>query len=394
MPQWNGKWMGGRTYLGKDGRTIFWLDRSWNGKRYGIALDVGSRREAEAELALFLRDPSIYVERREARRKIEEGKVVLSEGLIDQFEAHLRKLGREERHVRGCRHYIDWWLEKLGKVDLRKVGLVDLRRCLKGVETAKRNRIASWKIFCSYLREELAILPRGEDSSLDLHAPPSKPEKLTREKGYTIERIEKFYSALSAWHSERPGWELKTPDVQSVRDCLLLHAKTGMHQTEVMRLAAGDGKIAELEDEVEIAGTITFVHKSGYVHTVSVDLQTVRAAQRLQKRGSAPSDSYIRKVIDRTAKVSKLEGVRLGELRHSFTTWGRTMGELVRPKGRGVSVEEVAAVLGHTTTRTTRLHYDGTKVPPMVKVPIKLFHPEDPVEPTTTGLKLVANYGG
>ena len=60
------------------------------------------------------------------------------------------------------------------------------------------------------------------------------------------------------------------------------------------------------------------------------------------------------------------------------------------PKGRGVSVEEVAAVLGHTTTRTTRLHYDGTKVPPMVKVPIKLFHPEDPMEPTTTGLKLVA----
>ena len=27
----------------------------------------------------------------------------------------------------------------------------------------------------------------------------------------------------------------------------------------------------------------------------------------------------------------------------------------------------------------------------MVKVPIKLFHPEDPVEPTTTGLKLVAS---
>ena len=69
MPQWNGRWSGGRTYLGKDGRTIFWLDRSWNGKRYGIALDVGSKREAEAELALFLRDPSAYVERREAKRK-------------------------------------------------------------------------------------------------------------------------------------------------------------------------------------------------------------------------------------------------------------------------------------------------------------------------------------
>lgn len=392
MPQWNGRWSGGRTYLGKDGRTVFWLDRSWNGKRYGIALDVGSKREAEAELALFLRDPSLYVERREAKRKADEEKVVLGVHLVDQFQEHLRKLGRDERHVRGARHYIDWWIEQLGEgTDIRKVELKDLRRCVKTVATAKRNRIASWKIFCSYLREELAILPRGEDASLDLHAPPGKPEKLVREKGYPIERIERLYAAISAWESKRCGWEGKTPDVQSVRDCLLLHAKTGMHQSEVERLAKGGGKIAEVEGEEEIAGTITFVHKSGYVHTVSVDLQTLRAAQRLQQRGSAPADSYIRKVLDRAAKESGLEMIRFGELRHSFTTWGRTVGELVRPNGKGVSVEEVAAVLGHTNVRTTRLHYDGTKVPPMVKVPIRLWHPDDPVKPTTTGLKLVAS---
>jgi hypothetical protein len=46
----------------------------------------------------------------------------------------------------------------------------------------------------------------------------------------------------------------------------------------------------------------------------------------------------------------------------------------------------VAAVLGHTNVRTTRLHYDGTKVPPMVKVPIKLVHTEDQEEqPVTEG---------
>jgi hypothetical protein len=49
----------------------------------------------------------------------------------------------------------------------------------------------------------------------------------------------------------------------------------------------------------------------------------------------------------------------------------------------------VAAVLGHTNVRTTRLHYDGTKVPPMVRVPITLVHPEDPVEPIPKGLKLM-----
>jgi integrase len=390
MPRWNGRWLGGRTYIGREGRTVYWLDRSWNGKRYGIALDVDSKREAEAELALFLRDPSGYIERREAKRKTDEARVLLTTTLLEQFENHLRKLGREERHVRGCRHYLDWWHEQLDEVDIRKIGLIDLRRVLKYIDTAKRNRIVSWKVFCSFLREELAILPRGEDASLDLHVPAAKPEKVFRDKGYSIERIENFYRAMSSWKSKRPGWELKTPDVQSVRDCLLLHAKTGMHQTEIMRLAAGDGRVSVTDGEDEIAGTVTFVHKSGYVHTVSLGFQALRAAQRLQRRGSAPSDAYIRKVIDRTARVAKLEPIRFGELRHSFTTWGRTVGELVRPTGRGVSVEEVAAVLGHTNTRTTRLHYDGTKIPPMVKVPITLSNPEDPVEPTKAPLRLVA----
>jgi len=47
--------------------------------------------------------------------------------------------------------------------DLRRVTLKDLRRCLKREKTAKRNRITAYKVFCSFLREELAILPRGDD---------------------------------------------------------------------------------------------------------------------------------------------------------------------------------------------------------------------------------------
>ncbi|MGQ0504587.1 MAG: hypothetical protein ACT4TC_04650 [Myxococcaceae bacterium] len=65
---------------------------------------------------------------------------------------------------------------------------------------------------------------------------------------------------------------------------------------------------------------------------------------------------------------------------------------LVRPKVRGVSEEEVAAVLGHTSTRITRLHHDCTQVPPMVKVPIKLFPPRRPSgADKIRGLKLVAS---
>jgi len=60
---WGARWQGGRTY-GEDGRTVYVVEKMRHGRRYTTPLDVGSEREALAELARFERDPEGYTPRR------------------------------------------------------------------------------------------------------------------------------------------------------------------------------------------------------------------------------------------------------------------------------------------------------------------------------------------
>ena len=100
--------------------------------------------------------------------------------------------------------------------------------------------------------------------------------------------------------------------------------------------------------------------------------------QRLQARGAAPVDSHIRRVVRRACKSLGMELVRFGELRHSFVTWASECGQEVRPKSGGLPLAAIAAVVGHTSPATTKRFYENVAVPPMIKVPIRLEHPEDP----------------
>jgi hypothetical protein len=66
------------------------------------------------------------------------------------------------------------------------------------------------------------------------------------------------------------------------------------------------------------------------------------------------------------------------ELRHSFATWARQSGRLVRASSGGVPLAEVALVMNHYTPRTTGVFYVGDEVPPMIALPLRLHHREDP----------------
>lgn len=74
---------------------------------------------------------------------------------------------------------------------------------------------------------------------------------------------------------------------QGSRDVLLLHAKLGLHESEVQRIAAREGKISLVPGHPIIVGTVKFVHKSGWVHMLSLDEQALAAAQR----GLPPADA-------------------------------------------------------------------------------------------------------
>lgn len=381
MPkQWSGTWKGGRTWADKDGRTHYVLRKMVDGRRYTVFLDAKSEVEAEAELALFLRDPEGYRTRSEAQQIKRQGAAYVNADSVRRFLEYLRSQGRTERYVKNVCVYLATWAEDLAGRDLRTVAVQELLRALAKHKTARKNRIIALKSFASWLREVEGALSAAEDATRDLKVPAARPEKAVREKGYTVQEIERLYRALSGWKSKRLGGRLI--DAQSVRDVLCVHAKTGMHSTEIERLARGEGKVTKLEGQGEIAATIKFVHKSGRVHVQSIDRQTLAAVERLQARGAGPVESYVRKVVDRTCKSISMRPVRFGELRHSFITWASECGEEIRPKLGGLPLSAIAAVVGHQSAVTTKRFYENVRVPPMIHIPIRLEHPDDgaPIE--------------
>jgi integrase len=230
--------------------------------------------------------------------------------------------------------------------------------------TAYQLRVIAIKSFFSWLRSEDRIKP-SDDPTLALKVPPAVAEKGSRTKGYPMEQVEAIYAAL---------------EKQVVRDIIMVKAKSGMHYTELRRIANRKGELRPLADTSSgIAGTARFKHKNGRIHIVSLDAQSFAAAQRLQRRGRVPAHFSVKRFLDRAAEQCGQPTINLGELRHSFATWAKNHGELVKPTSGGVALEIVASILGHTSTRTTTMFYDGTEVPPMVRIPIKLHHPQDPV---------------
>ncbi len=360
--KWNGTWGGGRTYE-VDGRTVFVIEKMRHGRRYTTPLDAGNVREALAELALFDRDPEGYRTRRSqaAQRAAEE--VHLSPEHAKGFLDHLAREGRTESYRRGCKTYLAAWAEALEGRDLRTVTLQDLRKLLNQWPKARKARIIVLKSFCTYLREQAAVLTPAQDPTLALPVPPPRPGKAMGERDYDLRLVERFYAAT---------------EHQAVRDALCVAAKTGLHFTELERVTSGQGTVRVLEGHGQIAGVLEVPHKSGRPHLQSVDAQALAALQRLTARGGAPVKSFVRMELKKAAAVLGVAPLKMGRFRHSFITWAEEVGVEVKPTAGGVPLATVAAVVGHKSSRTTQQFYSGKKVPVMIALPLRLRHPEDP----------------
>ncbi len=239
MPRWTGRWDGGRTYVNKQGDTVWVLEKQVHRRLYTTRLSAGNEKDALAELALFRRDPAAYVARAQEAKAAEEttpgnAPVLLDLPTVERFLGYLKSQGRTERHRKNVLHYLAHWAEVLYGKDLRQLRLQDLKQALNGwfdAEAgdipAKRHRIAAIKAFCSWLREEEAVLTTAEDATLALKVPPARPEKALRDKGYSMRDVERIYAAISGWESARYGWKGtgRVTEVQCVRDVLMLHAK-------------------------------------------------------------------------------------------------------------------------------------------------------------------------
>lgn len=371
--RWIRRWEGGRVRE-VDGREVWVIERKYGGARYTHTLEVESERDALAELALFARAPAAYRTKRQvAFTASADEPVVLDAPTVAGFLAHLERGERSVRYRAAVRNYLAQWATAVGKRDLREVPTQQLRAWLAKWPTARKARIIVLKSFCSWLREE-GRLTAAQDPAFELKVPPPRPEKAVRSKGYSIQFVERAY---------RTCWR------QDVRDVLRLRAVTGMHHTEIVRLVSG-GELRRLDDPSGIFGTIRFVHKSGRVHAVSLDAAAFAAAERLAMlatvaKGDAsgkirgvPSEHIVDQVCERIARRMGEPRFAPGELRHSFATWAPTVGREVRPVKAGVPMALVSAVMGHFSEHTTRTFYSEA-IPPMVALPIRLEHPEDPV---------------
>ena len=398
--KWLRPWAGGRVRELNDGTLRYYIQRRLGGGvRKNIALDVETETEALAELALFNRDPAGY----QTRKQVAQVKESRSGAKLDPdtYAAFLKYAFRrvekgeltDEYVKQTYAPYLKKWGEALGGKPLRKVTLDELKAHLKKWPTARHARIVALKAFTAWLREEADVkLHRSEDPTIDLKTPPIVPAKHAKPKGYPVALVEKLYASLPS---------------QAARDMICLRAKAnGVHNTEIQRIAEGKATLIRVSDPSGIEGVIVFDHlKKGKQHAVSVDEQTFEAALRLRARKSALSRNAMKQMLDLVVinwhgcdgiskqRINK-HGERVwsapkpckdcspihpGELRHSFATWAVTIGEEVNPTNqKGVDLAKVSEAMGHLGKRTTAVFYVGDRVPMMIRIPIRLVHPEDP----------------
>lgn len=359
--RWIGQWKGGRVRQDAAGRVSYVIERMRGGERYTHVLFVGSEGEADAEYALFLRDPARYQPPHKSMPLRRTGRASIDAETLGLFLAAQKAAGFSREHRQDLKHS----LEKLGAAlrgrDLRVVPLGELREILAR-QTATKHRIIALKAFAGWLRS-VDRLRRDEDPTLEIKVPPSRAAQFIAAKHYDLAHVDAVYRCISS---------------QAVRDVVRLRVCTGVHKKEIDRMARGECELRELNLRCGIKGTVRFLHKRRKQHILSLDAGCFAAARRLIARGSAPTDHTCIDVLDTAARRAEQERILPGNLRHTFTTASRRYGRVVRPTRRGVSLETIRQIVGHVTTDTTSTYYDGTDVPDMVRLPLKLAHADDP----------------
>lgn len=406
MPNWNGKWSGGRTYVTKDGRTVYVIQKDVHGSTRTIALDARNEAEALSELALFNRDRAAYLTKAQAQVQAAEVKArekaeaaLVHPTAVAEFLAYLtapddEKPPRSASYVQSTGQYLGGWADILRGRDLRSLKLADLQKGLsqpvrkqerKGRPPAppkpmpRKKAIIAIKSFASWLESRGRLEP-AQNPTRGLKVPAAR--RSAAPKGYSLELIEATYGALSS-PAESKTRPFRPGTAQAVRDVYQLAARHGLHYSEIERIAAG-APIRVIDADAEIAAVVEFRHKNGDRHVMSLTPEGLRAATRLQKLGAAPVESVARKYLASAAKtLGHSQRLKLGQLRHSFATL-RALGKVVYPVGQGASLELVAQILGHKSTSTTRRFYDNTEIPPLIRLPLRLVHPDDPPAETSS----------
>lgn len=243
------------------------------GVRYVHSLGPVPLKVAEAEAALFKRDPGAYIAKAAPQVTPTASSPGLDVELVRGYLAHLQGLGRNADYIDDQKARLAWWAarERIGSRPFSSVPPQEVARTEAQLERGKRGKLGTLKAYASWLTDTGQLLA-DHDPTRGLSAGQSQPERSVKQKGYDPDWTDSLYRNL---------------DSQVARDILRLMAMTGCHYTEVSRLASGEAAVAQVKHPV-IAGTISFAHKKGTPHIVSVTQETYRAAKRLLETGGIP----------------------------------------------------------------------------------------------------------
>ena len=377
---YSGTWAGGRIAQLK-GRRRWLLERTFAGKQHTIPLPgVRSDEDALAALYAWRADPAGFLERHQSKRRrdrgLVRGAVVLEQADLVAPKSEQTRRSLAPRYIHSCQKHGAEWLQQLRGQDLRHLTRAEVHGVMTRLGGNQHKRILALKALCAWLVEQGSLDP-SQSPARFVRMPTVVPERSVRPKGYSADTLAAVYAHIPS---------------QDVRDAFRLQCVTGMHTTEVCRIAASaveaawgrepQAKLVTLMPGDDgygsaIAGTVTVWHKRGSPHTISLDATSLAAAYRLQRLGKAPRQDRLWRQLKVASKLAGVAQVRAGELRHSLVGIGQR-GSWCYPTGTGIGVEELAAVTGHQTSATTRRFYDSQAVPRMLVLPLVLEHPADP----------------
>lgn len=364
MPQWAGKWKGGRYYLDTQGRKVFFIER----RKRSVRLQVHDDDLALGELTNFLKDPDAYCRAPEPRP--DTNPVYITQERVDLYLESIHSASQDHKKARisqlhGWASYRD---SKGRALDLRTVDKTTLRIALGSFTGGHRGRVEALNTFANFLVQE------GDQGLSKWHpfsnTRPSDPEAARAERvAYSVEQVEQAYrqlveDAIKAKGNPRVNGGHGSP----VRDAFMLRAATGMHHTEIQQLEGakvykgplpdrGAG-IRILEEGHEIAGVIQIRQKTKPRHRYSVTAEVLAAALRLTEGVPSRITMYY--------ALTPL-GIVPSNLRHTWITQAGENATLITYKSKGVSLDVIQQTGGHRVgSKVTLSNYDKTQIPPLV----------------------------
>jgi hypothetical protein len=359
VPEWAGKWKGGRYYLDDAGRPVYFIER----KRRTVKLKTQDPELALGELARFLQDPDAFVRPppEVAGPKppvhITKERVALYMQFIGKAVDDHRKARRSDLHAWAA--YRD---DKNQGLDLLRVDRRTLRVALAsfagdGKDKRRtggfRRRAETLNAFCRFLVKEGDLPSWNPLTVTDKQAPVARRAERV---AYSLEDVHSRFRSLAA---------------QPMRDVLMVRVATGMHHTEIEQLEKCqlyDGPLPDkgagirvLPAGHEIAGVLQFRQKKKPRHRISVNADVLAAALRL--REGVPS---------RVAVWEAFAPMVPSNLRHTWITLAGEWGKWVQFRGAGVHLDQIQQIAGHSIgSKVTLSNYDKLQVPPMIRLPLK-----------------------